>query len=70
MVDETIATFDPLPKWMNDHRTTLRIQLSIQQAVRLRRAAAKRDMRPNKLLTQIVATVLDHDIIDAVLDDE
>lgn len=39
------------------------------QTMRLRRAAKKRDIEVNRLMTQIVATVLDHDIIDAVLND-
>lgn len=71
MADENVLTPFDLPprKRMLDRPTPVRIKLTALQSMRLRRAASRRRISTNQLMTQIVATVLDHDIIDAVLDD-
>jgi hypothetical protein len=48
----------------------VRARLSAAQFHRLERAAQHRGMTPVQLVTRIVGTVLDDNIITAVLDDE
>ncbi len=40
------------------------------ESITLRRHAEAREVRPEALLAQIVARVLDDDLVDATLDDE
>jgi hypothetical protein len=50
--------------------TNLRVNLRAHQFKRLESAAARRNVSPLELATSIVKTVLDHNLINAVLDDD
>jgi hypothetical protein len=53
-------------------RTTslLKVRVEPHQFKRLERAAVNRNATPLELVTRIVQTVLDHNLINAVLDDD
>jgi hypothetical protein len=48
----------------------MRVKLSDAQFNRLTRAAEKRGTQPRELIERIAHTVLNHGLIDAVLDDD
>lgn len=67
--DEIAAPLPPGPRG-RPRVHSVRIRLSSAQFHHLVRASDHRGVAPNVFLDRIIATILDHNLINAVLDDE
>jgi hypothetical protein len=64
---EQLAPTPPIRSTVRPHN--MRVKLTAAQFNRLLRAADKRGTQPRELIERIAHTVLNHSLIDAVLDD-